>query len=126
MNDIRYDATQIQAMVRNMDDSKKRHKALKSVDIEAYKGALIHENETLHFNFPSIFALHADDKLDSTFFYMLNQKRMIEKGEITEEDASTEVGKKLFNRWVAPVISNVAPPTTESYAEYYKRTTTNK
>ena len=126
MNDIRYDATQIQAMVRNMDDSKKRHKALKSVDIEAYKGALIHENETLHFNFPSIFALHADDKLDSTFFYMLNQKRMIEKGEITEEDASTEVGKKLFNRWVAPVISNVAAPATESYAEYYKRTTTNK
>jgi hypothetical protein len=126
MNDIQYDATQIQAMVRNMDDSKKRHRALKASNVEEYMKVLTAENELLHFNFPSIFTLHAEDKLDATFFYMLNQKRRIEKGELTEDEASTEVGKRLYGRWVAPVIGSTSAPATESYEEYYKRVSTNK
>lgn len=126
MNDIQYDATQIQAMVRNMDDSKKRHRALKTSNVEEYVKNLTAENEILHFNFPSIFSLHAEDKLDATFFYMLNQKRRIEKGEVTEDEASTEVGKRLYGRWVAPVIGSTPTPATESYEEYYKRVSRNK
>lgn len=122
MNDIFYSATEIQSMVRNMDDSKIRNRNLKETDAEAYTQKLIEENQTLHFNYPSIFLLHAQDKLDSTFFYMLNQKRRVEKGEISEDIASREVGMRLYNRWVAPSVSGTSAPREESYEEYYKRT----
>jgi hypothetical protein len=105
-----------------MDDSKRRHRQLKNTDTEAYTQKLIDENKILHFNYPSIFSLHAQDKLDATFFYMLNQKRRIEKGEITEDQASREVGMRLYNRWVVPTISGANAPHEETYEEYYKRT----
>jgi hypothetical protein len=57
---------------------------------------------------------------------MLNQKRRIEKGELTEDQATKEVGTRLANRWVAPVLSNTPVPKEESYEEYYKRITKNK
>jgi hypothetical protein len=123
MNDIFYNATEIQSMVRNMDDSKRRHRQLKDTDTEAYTQKLIEENQTLHFNYPSIFLLHAQDKLDATFFYMLQQKRRVEKGEISEDQASREVGMRLYNRWVAPTVAGTSTPREESYEEYYKRTT---
>jgi hypothetical protein len=126
MNDKDYPATEIQSLVRDMDDSKKRHKALKTTDKAKYLEKLTEENQTLHFNYPSIFELHVDDKLDATFFYMLNQKRRIERGEITEEQATKEVGKKLADRWVAPVLSNTAVQKEESYEEYYKRISKSK
>jgi hypothetical protein len=122
MNDVFYNATEIQAMVHNMDDSKKRHRGLKDTDPEAYTQKLIDENQTLHFNYPSIFLLHAQDKLDATFFYMLHQKRRVEKGEISEDQASREVGMRLYNRWVAPSVAGTSTPREESYEEYYKRT----
>jgi len=126
MNDKDYPATEIQSLVRDMDDSKKKHKALKTTDKAKYLEKLTEENQTLHFNYPSIFELHVDDKLDATFFYMLNQKRRIERGEITEDQATKEVGKKLADRWVAPVLSNTAVQKEESYEEYYKRISKSK
>jgi len=126
MNDKDYPATEIQSLVRDMDDSKKRLNALKTTDMAKYLEKLTEENQTLHFNYPSIFELHVDDKLDATFFYMLNQKRRIERGEITEEQATKEVGKKLADRWVAPVLSNTAVQKEESYEEYYKRISKSK
>jgi len=126
MNDKDYPATEIQSLVRDMDDSKNKHKALKTTDKAKYLEKLTEENQILHFNYPSIFELHADDKLDSTFFYMLNQKRRIERGEITEDQATKEVGKKLADRWVAPVLGNTAVQKEESYEEYYKRISKSK
>jgi hypothetical protein len=117
MNTVQYTATEIQAMVRKMDESKKKHACLPA---EEYLQKLIEENEILHFNYPSIFSLHAEDKLDATFFYMLSQKRRVEKGELTEDDASKEVGNRLYRRWVEPVITQSAKPTEVSYEDYYK------
>jgi hypothetical protein len=126
MDDKDYQATEIQSLVRNMDDSKKKWKALKNTDTAKYIEKLTEENQTLHFNYPSIFVLHTEDKLDATFFYMLNQKRRIERGELTEDQATKEVGKRLADRWVAPVLAHVTPPKEESYEEYYKRISKNK
>lgn len=113
-------ATQIQAMVRNMDVSKDKYKALKLTDPESYLNHLRDENATLVEYYPAVFALHADDKLDETFFYMLQEKRKMEKGQTTEDEASVRVGQKLFNRWVAPIVNGTAAPETQSYSQYYK------
>ncbi len=112
-------ATQIQAMVRNMDASKDKYKALKLTDPESFLNHLKDENSTLYDFYPAIFALHADDKLDETFFYMLQEKRKMEKGQTTEDEASVRVGQKLFNRWVAPAINGTASPQTMSYSQFY-------
>jgi len=58
--------------------------------------------------------------LDHTFFEMLALKRKVEKGEMTEEQASVIMGQKLFNKYVDPVIKNLPAPPTMSYSEYYK------
>ncbi len=113
-------ATQIQAMVRNMDASKDKYKRLQQSDPEEYLQSLKSENESLFEFYPAIFALHADDKLDDTFFYMLQEKRKMEKGQTNEDEASVRVGQKLFNKWVAPAINGTAAPETMSYAQYYK------
>ena len=116
-----HSATEIQSMVRDMDDSKRKYRALKIANPEEYIKKLIEENHVLHYNYPSIFLLHVEDKLDATFFYMLNQKRRVERGEITEDDASKEVGKKLYTRWVEPTIRQEPVEKVEPYEEYYKR-----
>jgi hypothetical protein len=113
-------ATQIQAMVRNMDVSKEKYRRLQREDPEQYLQSLKSENEVLFDNYPAVFALHADDKLDETFFYMLQEKRKMEKGQTTEDEASVRVGQKLFNRWVAPIVNGTAAPESMSYAQYYK------
>lgn len=122
INDQKLTATQIQALVRQMDASKKKHQRLKrSGQMKEYEEALKKENELLYFNFPSLFDLHKEDKLDQTFFEMLALKRKIEKGEISTEQASSVVGQQLFNRFVPHVISNAAPPTPRmSYEDFYK------
>jgi uncharacterized short protein YbdD (DUF466 family) len=82
------------------------------------------ENTVLYYNYPSLFQLHIDDRLDQTFFEMLNLKRKIEKGELTSEQASALVGKQLFNRYVPHTISNTAPPAPRmSYEEFYRNST---
>lgn len=119
INDTQLTATQVQALVRQMDVSKKKHRRLKGSP--GYEEALKNENTTLYFNYPSLFQLHIEDKLDSTFFEMLALKRKIERGEITAEQASTFVGQQLYNRFVPHVISNTAPPAPRmSYEDFYK------
>jgi hypothetical protein len=118
-------ATEVQALVRKMDASKKKWKYLKQQGKTAeYEGWLKKENEMLYFNYPSLFDMHKEDRLDSTFFEMLNLKRKIEKGEITPEEASRYVGQQLFNRYVPHAIdSSAAPPAPRmSYEDFYKQT----
>jgi len=114
-------ATQVQALVRQMDTSKHRWRSLKS-NKEAYELKLKEENENLYFNYPSLFQMHAEDRLDSTFFELLNLKRKIERGEMTAEQASGIVGQKLFNRFVPPALGQAAPEAPRmSYEEYYRQ-----
>jgi aryl-alcohol dehydrogenase-like predicted oxidoreductase len=111
-------ATQIQALVRNMDHSKKKWRHLRR---EEFMEKLKNENENLYFNYPSLWQMHAEDRLDATFFEMLALKRKIEKGETTEQEASVVMGQRLFQRFApANVNSNAAPPSM-SYSEYYKK-----
>jgi hypothetical protein len=116
----RYRATEIQAFVRTMDSSKAEHQHLKLTNPQLFLDNLKKDNQILYDEFPAIFALHADDKLDETFFYMLKEKRKIENGQTSEDEASVRVGQKLFNRWVAPVVSNTPSPQALSYEEYYR------
>ena len=124
ITDQQMSATQIQALVRKMDASKKKWNQLKRQGKKAeYEEKLKQENGILYFNYPSLFQMHAEDRLDSTFFEMLQLKRKIERGEITAEQASVIVGQQLFNRFVPHAVdSNAAPPAPRmSYGDYYKQ-----
>jgi hypothetical protein len=116
-----YSATEVQALVRNMDASKKKHSKHRK-NKEKYEELLKQDNQILYFNYPSLFTLHMEDKLDATFFEMLALKRRIEKGEITAEQASTIVGQKLYQKFVPQAISQTpAPAKSMSYEDYYKQ-----
>ena len=112
-------ATQVQALVRNMDASKQKWARLKSNKKE-YEEKLQNENEVLYFNYPSLFQMHAEDRLDGTFFEMLALKRKIEKGEITPEQATTVIGQKLHQRYL-PQEQQQAPAPTLTYEEFYRQ-----
>ena len=112
-------SVQIQALVRQLDQSMRKHRNIKNTP--QWKQKLMEENPVLVEQFPTIFDMHLEGKLDETFFYMLQMKRKIEKGEMTEDQASVAVGQKLFNKYVAPVVQNQPAPPTLSYAEYYKQ-----
>lgn len=123
INEEQLSATQVQALVKKMDGSKQKWRKLKrSGKLQEYEAKLKEENEVLYFNYPSLFNMHMEDRLDSTFFEMLTLKRKIEKGEITAEQASVLVGQQLYNRFVPHVISNApAPAPRMSYEEYCKQ-----
>jgi hypothetical protein len=111
-----------------MDQSKKKWRYLKQQGKRAeYEEALKKENESIYFNYPSLFQMHAEDRLDSTFFDMLNLKRKIEKGEISAEEASRIVGQRLFDQYARQAVDRNAPPPAPrlSYEEYYKQSTSN-
>ena len=116
-------ATQIQALVKQMDSSKQKWRKLRRTGkTEEYAKKLKEENSVLYFNYPSLFNMHMEDRLDSTFFEMLSLKRKIEKGEISAEQASVLVGQQLYNRFVPHVISDApAPAPRMSYEEYCKQ-----
>jgi hypothetical protein len=123
INEQNLSATQVQALVRQMDSSKRKWRGLKQTGKMAeYEEALKNENTSLYFNYPSLFQMHLEDRVDSTFFEMLALKRKIEKGEITPEQASSVVGQSLFNRFAAPAIGQ---STTEAprmkYEDFYKQ-----
>jgi hypothetical protein len=123
INDQDLTATQVQALVKRMDGSKQKWRKLKRQGKTAeYEQKLKEENEVLYFNYPSLFQLHAEDRLDQTFFEMLNLKRKIERGEITAEQASQLVGQQLFQRFVPHAISNQpAPAPRMSYEDYCRQ-----
>ena len=117
-------ATQIQALVKRMDASKKKWKMLKRQGkTQEYEESLKKENEALYFNYPSLFQMHAEDRLDQTFFEMLALKRRLERGELTTEQASVMVGQQLFNRFVPQALSPQAPAPAPrmSYEEYCRQ-----
>jgi hypothetical protein len=121
INDQQLTATQIQALVRKMDQSKTKWRRLRPKKAE-YEEKLKEENSELYFNYPSLFNLHMEDRLDSTFFEMLTLKRKIEKGEITAEQASALVGQALYNKFVSHVVTDSPPPAPSmSYEEYYQQ-----
>jgi len=113
-------ATQIQAMVRDMDTSFRRHRGLKETNLPLWTQKMREENQRLFDEFPTIFNMHMNGTLDQTFFDMLHLKRKIEKGEMTEHEASVVVGQKLFNRYVDPIIKSQPAPSSLSYSSYYK------
>jgi hypothetical protein len=124
---------QVQALVRDMDYSMRRHKGLKITNPTEFRTKVVAENPRLYEEMPSIFEMHITGKLDGTFFEMLALKRRVEKGELTDDDASRQIGQQLFDRYVKPVIGDDVPPeqrgastepapvpVVKSYAEYYK------
>lgn len=126
-------ATQVQALVRDMDYSMRRHKGLKITNPAEFRNKVVAENQQLYNDMPSIFEMHFSGKLDGTFFDMLALKRQVEKGELTDDEASRKIGQQLFDRYVKPVIGDdvppeqraassapAPPPVVKSYAEYYK------
>lgn len=117
---------QIQSLVRDMDTSMRRHKGLKRTNPAVYREKISDENQKLYNEFPTIFEMHIEGKLDETFFEMLKLRQKIEKGEMTDDEASRIIGQKLFDRYVAPLVNNTpAPEKPLSYAEYYKQFDTN-
>ena len=127
INDRQLTATEVQALVRKMDQSKTKWRRLRNQMAE-YEAKLKEENSVLYFNYPSLFDLHMRDKLDSTFFEMLQLKRKIERGEITAEQASAIVGQQLFQRFVPHAIDSNAPAPAPrmSYEDFYKQTSSNE
>ena len=119
---------QIQALVRDMDYSMRRHKGLKNTNPTEFRAKVAAENERLYNQFPSIFEMHIEGRLDSTFFEMLKLRRKIETGDLTEDQASRLIGQQLFDKYVAPVVGPDTPgsipvpplPVPTSYADYYK------
>ena len=124
INDRQLSATEIQALVRKMDQSKKKWKYLKQQGKKKeYEEWLKKENEMLYFNYPSLFQMHAEDRVDSTFFEMLTLKRKIERGEITAEEASRVVGQRLFDQYARQAVDRNAPPPAPrmSYEDFYRQ-----
>ena len=121
INDLDLSATQIQALVRNMDASKQKWASLKHNKHE-YEEQLQKENEALYFNYPSLFQMHAEDRLDGTFFEMLTLKRKIEKGEITPEEATKVIGRKLHQRYIPEQSQSEPQAPSMTYEEYYRQT----
>jgi hypothetical protein len=113
-------ATQIQAMVRDMDTSFRKYRGLKEANPALWATKIREENKRLLDEFPTVFNMHMNGKLDETFFDMLQLKRKMEKGELTEDQASVIIGQKLFNKYVDPVIKNQPAPPSLSYESYYK------
>ena len=114
-------AIQIQAMVRDMDESLRKYRNLKDINPTLWAEKLMKDNKKLYDEFPTIYNMHMNGRLDHTFFEMLQLKRKMEKGEMTEDEASVVVGQKLFNKYVDPVIKKQPPPPTLSYQDYYKQ-----
>lgn len=119
-----YSAIQIQAMVRNMDESFRKYRNLKDSNPTLWTEKLRADNKVLLDEFPTVFNMHMNGKLDQTFFDMLHLKRRMEKGELTEDQASVIVGQQLFNRYVDPILKNQPAPPTLSYEQYYNETKT--
>lgn len=115
----------------------RRHKGLKTTNPPEFRKKIADDNQVLYNQFPTIFEMHIDGKLDQTFFEMLKMRRKVELGEMTDDEASKIVGQKLFDRFVDPVVKKLdgatgaaapaaGPAPVGSYADYYKQFETNE
>ena len=111
----------IQSLVRDMDTSLRKYRDLKTSNPDKYFEKVAEDNKVLLDEFPSVFKMHLEGKLDATFFEMLKLKRKMETGELTEDEASKIVGQKLFDRYVGPVVNNLPVQPTLSYTDFYKQ-----
>lgn len=117
---------QIQALVRQMDESLRRHKGLKKTNKAIFRQKVVEENKLLYDSYPAIFEMHFEGKLDSRFFEMLKLKRQVELGNMTQDQADRLVGQQLFDHYVGPVVGNGPPPTNPmSYEDFYKQFNNN-
>jgi hypothetical protein len=117
---------QIHALVRQMDESIRRHKGLKRTNRVEFNKKVEQENQMLYNTLPSIYEMHIEGKLDEKFFNMLKFRRKVESGEMTQDDASKAVGQMLFDQYVAPVVGQLpAGPKPLSYEEYYQQFANN-
>jgi hypothetical protein len=62
----------IQAMVRDMDESMRKYKSLKETNFDLFKQKVSSENKVLYEEFPTVYEMHMEGKLDETFFEILN------------------------------------------------------
>ena len=104
-----------------MDESLRKHKKIKTTHPDIWRKLIVKENERLYNEFPTIFEMHFEGKLDEKFFNMLKLRRQVEKGEITEDEASKIVGQLLFDQYVAPVVNNTPVPSQMTYEQYDKQ-----
>ena len=113
---------QIQALVRDMDTSMRKHRKLKKSDPTLYHDTVATENQVLYNVLPTVFDMHLAGNLDEKFFEMLKLRRKIETGEMTEDQASRLIGQGLFDRYVAPIVNKTEHPAKAmSYEEFYKQ-----
>ena len=66
---------QIQALVREMDTSIRKYRNLKLSDPPKFYEKVMKENEKLYNEFPTVFEMHIQGKLDGTFFEMLKLRQ---------------------------------------------------
>jgi len=58
--------------------------------------------------YPMLFDMCCSDRFDmNTLKYMLDMMRKIHTGKETEESASIEVGQKMFDKYVGPVVEKL-------------------
>lgn len=83
---------------------------LKRNNPEEYKQTCMREFTNMHSKYPSLFFCIVENP--TTFPYyrlseMLQYKKKIEKEEISEEDASVEIGNKYFKEFVQNTVSEL-------------------
>ena len=119
---IKLTSIQVQALVRDMDTSMRKHRKLKQRDAKQYHDMVATENQILYNVLPGVFDMHLEGRLDQQFFEMLKLRRQIELGEMTEDQASRLIGQGLFDRYVAPIVNKTDHPAKAmSYEEFYKQ-----
>jgi hypothetical protein len=119
---IKLTSIQIQALVRDMDTSMRKHRKLKARDEKLYHDTVATENQVLYNVLPTVFDMHLGGRLDQQFFEMLKLRRKIETGEMTDDQASRLIGQGLFDRYVAPIVNKTDHPAKPmSYEEFYKQ-----
>jgi len=90
--------------------SKRENLIKRRDDIDSYKQLCMTEFTTMHSKYPSLFFCIVENP--TTFPYyrfseMLSYKEKIEKEEITENDASVQIGNKYFREFVKETITDL-------------------
>lgn len=117
-------ASEIRGLLREMDASKARWRHLKVSNPTEYVERIMADCPVLARDFDGIFVLHIKDELDAKIFTALDLRADVDSGRRTAEDAEVEMGKRLAEEYVDPVVARlerrppVAPPHKVTYEEY--------